>query len=381
MKKAFSFIPKSQIVSYQEGYERGYHELPPSIYEKKCKDENSLTCRERELVDGLIQMEQELRTDRKERAFDPSSCSSKNNHKNMKKNANAKEKVKRTIKREDQKMENQKRKKCKPNAIKVEKKSGMNYEGNVREQALEKSLSTKSESCVSPDNIAKVTRITPSALAQLQERVSCKLGDMRKCVDDKALAFICRVVGNYGEDGGGSSCCHDLQVVNVIKCAIEKQQSLEEEFGPCRYNMSPCFIDMPHVTDILREKKYLNPRLSNFDILTAELRQLLCIAMALTQVSPEWESIQLPNLWRYYRKAFPNLKKSFSEKFDMIRVLCELRLIARRDATCVYVLVNLEDVEICMRRFLVEEDTVYGGMVKYVQTHDRHQRSRKVKKV
>jgi len=345
--KCFAFICASRILSYEEGCKREYNKLPPKIHEKKCK--NSLTKIEMELDDGLQQLERDLTLDPKDRAFySPPEAEIKNW--NMP--------VKRKIEENNLVRGTKKAKKVKRERLKVNVVEGL------------KSNSEKSEKNVSPVKTIKVEKSDVSIVAKLQEGVSCELGEIRNFVDDKALAFAYRVVANYGD-----ASCADLEVSKVVKCAIETQHKLEKaEFGPCKYDSSTCLIYMPQMADALK-KDYLDPRMDGFNDLDVELRQLLCTAMALTQAGPEWHSIQLPNLRRYFRNAFPGNKNSSFKKFNkMIQSLSKMNLIAH-DETYVKVLVKLEDIEICLRRLFLEEDTIYGGMVKHIQKYDSIQSS------
>ena len=368
-KNGFSFVKPSNIISYEEGCSLGYNILPHKIVEKVRIDANSLTRKERVLYHGLEAIEEASKLDPKDRSF--TNCEYEDIH------FDGAQALKRKRDGASDPTKIRKKKRRRKNKTEISNQQQNRPKDNSSEQSLDSLISTSKEREEHME-IQETTMNSVSAgnsilatTQDIQREVNKRLGADKDRVTNDALAFACRVIDKKMKGDGKLDA-----VLNVMKRAL-------------RITSRPSFachpsIDMPQVSDVMRDE-YSNPDMMCYKELSVEQRDVLCIAVVLTQAGPAWETIQLSNLLKYVREAISSLEYlSWNRFYQIVELLIgkklltyarnrELALSSARHTNHVKVLVDLEDLELHLRRLLFKDDSLFAGMLRYIQKHDKDQ--------
>ena len=150
-------------------------------------------------------------------------------------------------------------------------------------------------------------------------------------------------------------------------------------------------VKLPHMMRAIRESAG-NAHTTIIEGLPQAAKIILCVAVALSQISPAWRVIQLGTLKRYCTEAFRHgliEHLSIDHFYDLVQQLCDAGLLLTGGNNFVEDLrlhgepynirislgVQIDDVEIALNSTLMSQE-FYRGMVQHVKKSNTHNNGR-----
>ena len=197
-----------------------------------------------------------------------------------------------------------------------------------------------------------------------------RLGSNKSLVDEKAVTFLSRKVGQ--NKGDAREC---LRIMNeVLVAAVSKL----DEAALSSIEDSSALVKIPDIMKMLKNSGY--NMFEQIQKLPSNTKTVLCIATALSQVSEAWKVISVNTLQEYCAENYEHFEGWSTQQFkDAIEMLEDGGMINKVDrdtdgnvgGNWYFKLgVQLEDVNAAVEKSLLQEGTIYKRMFEYVKKND-----------